>query len=190
MNRKTHFDYLILTPFYAFLSLYSFSSFLIVLLLFPTFSSPLLLLLLFSLFRPSSALCESISRRAQTPAPHFLPCGTKSSRSGKDSYILYLTYIPQHVGQHSFRDMQLSCAHMYLFFRVILLQQSNYICHCLSYTYSAVHVTLLNQYVSKVCLLAYIYYSGCWLTSQVGLTEPQTGKEAPYVSVRRSAFEK
>lgn len=99
MNRKTHFDCLILTPFYTFLSLYSFSSFLIVLLLFPTFSSPLLLLL-FSHFRPSSALCESISRRAQTPAPHFLPCGTKSSRSSKDSYILYLTYIPQHMGQH------------------------------------------------------------------------------------------
>lgn len=111
MNRKTHFDCLILTPFYTFLSLYSFPSFLIVVLLFPTFSSPLLLLL-FSLFRPSSPLCESISRRAQTPAPHFLPCGTKSSRSRKDSHILYLTYIPQHVGHHfhALNGMQMSCA--------------------------------------------------------------------------------
>lgn len=164
MNRKTLFDCLILTPFYAFLSLYSFSSFIIVLLLFPTFSSPLLLLLLFSLFRPSSALCESISRRAQTPAPHFLPCGAKSSRSSKDSYILYLTWSPQHVGQHFHApsEMQLSSAHVHLFFRVMLLQQRNYVFHCLSYMYSAVHATLLNRYVSKVCLLTCIYYSGCF----------------------------
>lgn len=163
---ETHFDCLILTPFYTFLSLYSFilfsssscySPLLLFLLLF------LLIFLLFSLFRPSSALCESISRRAQTPAPHFLPCGTKSSRSSKDSYILYLAYLPQHAGQHATCSCPLRAC--ICFFWFILLQQRNYICHRLSYTYSAVHATLLNQYVSRVCLLTCIYYSGCWFTS-------------------------
>lgn len=45
------------------------------------------------LFRPSSALCESVSCWAQTPAPHFLPWSPKLHRSGKHTKLyIFCTY--------------------------------------------------------------------------------------------------
>lgn len=101
---------------------------------------------LLSLFRPSSALCESISRWAQTPAPHFLPCSLKSHRSGTHSYIYCALCIfcnmwanaLIHINIHTtLRDKQLLCI-CALVLSGHVTQRRKHMCHCLTNIYSAV----------------------------------------------------
>lgn len=83
------------------------------------------------LFRPSYALCESVSCWAQTPAPHFLPRCLKSHRSGIRvhtalcvSYSMWVNAL-LHVNIHTLLSRTAAgvC--------VCVLVSRQYVCHCL-----------------------------------------------------------